>query len=204
MLSASLRKFRISLIVMSCAIAAANAAARDLPQGEREAALKAYPCERVVVTVKALNQDRSIQPPALKVDKATLSCDEYPPVARRLREEGTVKIFATILADGRVANAVVTETSGSQWLDRGAFSLIQATNKMTPASADGKPVATNTEIEVSYEILRGAPPGIYDPGPSLRAIASDPPGPRHERFNSAAYDLSLCTPWGTVKSRSCD
>ncbi len=49
----------------------------------------------------------------------------YPPMSRRLREEGVVLLKVNVRADGSVANALVEMRSGSQRLDDAALDVVK-------------------------------------------------------------------------------
>lgn len=49
----------------------------------------------------------------------------YPPMSRRLREEGVVLLKVNVRADGSVANALVEKRSGSQRLDEAALDAVR-------------------------------------------------------------------------------
>ncbi|MES2015305.1 MAG: TonB family protein [Pseudomonadota bacterium] len=61
---------------------------------------------------------------------------DYPPRAARLGEEGTVTLALLIGANGRVADAKVSSSSGSRDLDRAAIAALSLC-KFTPATTNG-------------------------------------------------------------------
>jgi protein TonB len=53
-----------------------------------------------------------------------ITFDDYPPVARRLGEQGTVKVKYLVEADGSVGDCDVMTSSGSQRLDDAACVMV--------------------------------------------------------------------------------
>jgi protein TonB len=64
----------------------------------------------------------------------------YPAAARRMGEEGTVRLDVHIGADGAVLEVRVKQSSGSPALDRAAMDTVRRW-RFIPATVDGQPVA---------------------------------------------------------------
>ena len=64
----------------------------------------------------------------------------YPAMARRLGEEGEVRLDVWVGADGRVRDVRLTRSSGSALLDDAAIEALRAW-QFRPATVDGVPVA---------------------------------------------------------------
>ncbi|MBU6189680.1 MAG: energy transducer TonB [Betaproteobacteria bacterium] len=64
----------------------------------------------------------------------------YPAGARRLREEGDVRLSVHIDEQGRVIEVQVAVSSGSPRLDAAATETVKKW-RFTPASVDGQPTA---------------------------------------------------------------
>lgn len=75
----------------------------------------------------------------------------YPPLSRRLDEEGRVEVAFTIEADGSVADPRVVKSSGFPGLDAAALSSVMMW-QYRPALRDGKPVAVLYRTIVSWKL----------------------------------------------------
>lgn len=76
---------------------------------------------------------------------------QYPPLSRRLSEQGVVRVRFTVTAEGSVSGPTVVKSSGYQRLDDAA---IQCTGRWRyhPAQRDGQPVAVATEANIRYQL----------------------------------------------------
>jgi len=64
---------------------------------------------------------------------------EYPPVSRRLGEQGTAVIEVLVGVDGRVLDAKLLQSSGYDRLDQAALAGAKANYRFIPGTVDGKP-----------------------------------------------------------------
>ncbi|HEY4115250.1 MAG TPA: TonB family protein [Rhizomicrobium sp.] len=78
-------------------------------------------------------------------------CSGYPPAAVRDSTSGMTKLSFTLTAQGTVANAAVTQSSGSQVLDKAALMCVAAW-LYKPATKDGDPVAVPWQASVSWRM----------------------------------------------------
>ncbi len=76
---------------------------------------------------------------------------DYPPVSRRLSEQGRVAIKFTIQEDGSVASVSVEKSSGFPRLDQAAQICVKEWH-YKPATQGGRPIATSTMVEVLYRL----------------------------------------------------
>jgi protein TonB len=83
---------------------------------------------------------------------ATHTIPPYPPLSRRLGEEGTVQLRIAIATDGRVERAIVESTSGSERLDDAAREWVAKHWRYHPATRDGRPVASETQVKVVFNL----------------------------------------------------
>jgi protein TonB len=86
--------------------------------------------------------------PAHKIN--TDSC--YPPISKRLGEEGVVGLQVLVGADGRVMDTKVGKSSGFSRLDAAASECIKAQGRFIPGSADGKPAEAWANVPVRFEL----------------------------------------------------
>ncbi len=64
----------------------------------------------------------------------------YPPIARRLREEGDVRLSVHVDERGQVLAVRLTRSSGSSRLDTAAMETVKKW-RFAPATVDGQPVS---------------------------------------------------------------
>jgi protein TonB len=81
-----------------------------------------------------------------------LSRPQYPREALRLGEEGVVGLNLYITEDGKVAQAQVANTSGSERLDQAAVSHAQRSWKFIPCMQGDKPVACWHQLNFRWKI----------------------------------------------------
>lgn len=83
---------------------------------------------------------------------ATHTTPPYPPLSRRLAEEGTVQLKLAVGTDGKVESAIIEKSSGSQRLDEAARDWVAHHWRYHPATRDGKPVASQTQVKVVFNL----------------------------------------------------
>jgi periplasmic protein TonB len=64
---------------------------------------------------------------------------EYPPVSRRLGEQGSAVIQVLVDIDGRASDAELLQSSGYDRLDQAALAGVKADYRFVPGTVDGKP-----------------------------------------------------------------
>jgi protein TonB len=93
--------------------------------------------------------------PASRVASAigpTHSRPPYPPTARRLNHEGTVRLRLTIGPDGRVRRADIVRSSGWPELDETAAAWVVAHWRYQPALQGGVPVTATAQAAVKFDL----------------------------------------------------
>jgi protein TonB len=78
----------------------------------------------------------TVQP---RIDLAHSSQPEYPPQSRRLGEQGSLVLQVLVDASGRVTDAKLVQSSGSDRLDQAALRGVKANYRFVPGTVDGKP-----------------------------------------------------------------
>jgi len=76
----------------------------------------------------------------------------YPAVARRRGWEGTVLLELQVLADGRVAEVTISESSGHEVLDEAAARAVRRW-RFEPALHFGKPTASTVRVPIRFRLL---------------------------------------------------
>ena len=93
-----------------------------------------------------------IAPTAVVSLAGTHSTPPYPPLSRRLGEEGVVGLRILIGDDGRVSNVAVVKSSGVERLDDAAKEWVLANWRYRAATRDGKPIASETQAVVVFNL----------------------------------------------------
>lgn len=109
------------------------------------------------------------------------SVDDYPSAALRAGDEGIVRFSLTVGPDGRVADCIVTESSGSAALDATTCRILRSRARYLPArDASGRPANGSDSGAVSWLLPEPAP----EPVPPPQAPALPDPGyPRPQGAN---------------------
>ena len=94
----------------------------------------------------------AIAPTTAKSIAGTHTTPPYPPLARRLGEEGIVQLRLVIDANGTIAKTTLEKSSGSERLDEAAITWVQRHWRYHPATRDGKPVASQTQVNVVFNL----------------------------------------------------
>jgi|HubBroStandDraft_6_1064221.scaffolds.fasta_scaffold588966_2 TonB family protein len=82
----------------------------------------------------------------------THTTPDYPPIAARLSEEGSVRLALSIDAQGYVTDATVITSSGYDALDRAAVGWVRAHWRYAPALKDGVPIPASTSAVVTFRL----------------------------------------------------
>lgn len=77
----------------------------------------------------------------------------YPPIARRLSEQGTTLMEVTITTQGNVGNCTIARSSSSDRLDQAACDFVKQHWRWTPPTRAGKPVSAKTRVSVTWTLL---------------------------------------------------
>ncbi len=73
-----------------------------------------------------------------RLDGAHSHEPEYPPVSRRLGEQGTVILQVLVDAEGRAIEAKIVQSSGFPRLDQAAIAGVKDDYRFVPGTLDGK------------------------------------------------------------------
>ncbi len=77
----------------------------------------------------------------------------YPPLSRRLNEQGTVLLDVQVLTDGRVGDIRVGRSSGHDRLDQAALQAVKRW-KFTPATRGGIAVAARYKLPIEFNLSK--------------------------------------------------
>ncbi len=116
-------------------------------------------------TVESGGDTVSIDPPTLppstahtpvrvgaQIDLVHSARPDYPPAARRLGKEGTVRVAVHVGAQGNVLDVALSQSSGSAILDDAAMSGIKRHYRFNAGLMDGAPTDMWTEVAVTFRL----------------------------------------------------
>jgi protein TonB len=83
---------------------------------------------------------------------ATHTIPEYPAVATRLGEQGSVRLSIKVDENGTVTEASVLTSSGHDVLDSAAIAWVKAHWKYKPALRNGIPIAVTAQAIVTFRL----------------------------------------------------
>lgn len=86
------------------------------------------------------------------IDLAASHPPEYPPVSRRLGEEGTVVLEVMVGADGRANDVKVVQSSGFPRLDQAAIDGVKGNYRFAPGTLDGKPQSMRYTFKFTWKL----------------------------------------------------
>jgi len=92
--------------------------------------------------------------------------EDYPPGGLALGEQGDTVLNIVIHDDGTVSEAQVAKSSGFADLDNAAVKIVQERFRYTPATQDGKPVAAQWTVKVSWRLQDAAIAYVMDMPPA--------------------------------------
>ena len=102
------------------------------------------------------------------------SMDDYPAAALRANDQGTTGFRLTISPSGRVADCVITMSSGSAALDEATCRILRSRARYTPArDLNGNPAMGTDNGRVTWRLPVEAPP----PDAALPIVPDDDPYP---------------------------
>jgi protein TonB len=100
--------------------------------------------------------ERPVPPPIVvtpaRAIMATHTIPDYPPVSRRLAEQGTLRLRLTIGIDGTVEDARVEVSSGHERLDNAAVQWVKAHWRYEPAMQGPKAISSAATAEVTFRL----------------------------------------------------
>lgn len=131
------------------------------PQVERVLPTEQTPEPVIQIAPDPSAQTIQVQPqqqPAQAVDASALGLTNthttppYPPMARRLGQQGTVILSITVAADGSVSAAQIATSSGIPELDQAALEWVKGHWRYKPAMQGGVAVPSTTQAAVKFDL----------------------------------------------------
>jgi protein TonB len=100
--------------------------------------------------------ERPVPPPVIltpaRAIMTTHTIPDYPPLSRRLGEQGTLRLHLAIGTDGTVEAARIEVSSGHQRLDNAAVEWVKAHWRYEPALQGVKPIPSTATAEVTFRL----------------------------------------------------
>jgi len=87
----------------------------------------------------------------------THTLPRYPPISERVGETGTTKMIVAITPQGRAADCRITQSSGSDRLDRAACAHVTDQWRWKPFSRDSAAPAPRTGVTIVWKLLKPTP-----------------------------------------------
>lgn len=91
-------------------------------------------------------------PTSAEAVAGTHTTPPYPLIARRLSEQGTVRLKIALSDAGAVLGVEVVRSSGHQSLDEAAVSWVKSHWRWRPATRAGTPVASTTIADIVFDL----------------------------------------------------
>ena len=76
---------------------------------------------------------------------------DYPPLSRRLNEEGRVLMRVLVSADGSAEDVRVTKSSGSERLDNAAVDAVKRW-RFVPATRNNQPLSAYVLVPIKFSL----------------------------------------------------
>jgi TonB family protein len=93
----------------------------------------------------------SITPQIRDDDELKAGLDNYPPLSRKLHQEGDCVVRVTVESNGTPSNVNVTKSTGYAPLDKACLSAVQQAH-FVPARQEGKTLAASTDININWRL----------------------------------------------------
>lgn len=77
---------------------------------------------------------------------------QYPRMAEKAEVEGTVTVSFTVLPNGSIIGARVSQSSGNEWLDKAAVQAVNATSGALPFPADIHKARWDFVLKVNFKL----------------------------------------------------
>ncbi len=129
------------------------------PEISVETTVAAPPTAITTVTNKAPVAPAPVAPPAPpkvgtppKIGKIPSSESVYPPISKRLGEEGTVTVQMLVGTDGRVADCKIAKSSGYDRLDNAACNAARSVTQVAGTTADGQPMQAWLSFNMRFQL----------------------------------------------------
>jgi TonB family protein len=93
----------------------------------------------------------SITPQIRDDDHLKVGPEDYPPISRKLHQEGDCVVHVDVAKDGTPSNINLTKPTGYEPLDQACLSAIQQA-RFIPGHEGRTPIAASTDINISWRL----------------------------------------------------
>ena len=110
------------------------------------------------VVPPVVERQATLEPPPLityspaRAIIATHTTPDYPPLARRLGQQGTLRLKLVVNEEGRVSDEVVVNSSGSSYLDTAAVEWVKQHWRYEPAKQGTRAVRAEVPAVVTFKL----------------------------------------------------
>lgn len=118
-------------------------------------AVPVSPAPAVPAVTPEIPAKAAVAPTAASGIAGTHTTPPYPNLARKLGEQGTVKLRIALDARGAVTGVTVLDSSGHARLDDAAVDWVKAHWRYRPATRDGAPVPSTAVANVVFDLRNG-------------------------------------------------
>ena len=96
-------------------------------------------------------EEEKVEPPRFGVSYLNNPAPDYPPISRRLGEEGRVLMKVLVSADGAAENVAIEKSSGSERLDNAAIQAVKRW-KFIPAKKNNEALSAYVIVPVKFSL----------------------------------------------------
>ncbi len=127
---------------------------------------------------------------------------DYPIGALAAHEEGRVVLDLSVSPNGIISDARVVTSTGSEELDRASIRVAKGKWRLAPAMQNGRPVASNTQIEANWSLpLTAVTQNYFDVPDSQGATMALPSGPYGAQYSDYPPAAAAARAQGVVGVR---
>jgi protein TonB len=94
----------------------------------------------------------SVPDDPLRPIMSTHTLPPYPPIAKRLNEQGTTLMELALTPRGNVSECNILKSSSSQRLDEAGCDFVKSHWRWQPPTRAGKPVAVRTHVSIKWDL----------------------------------------------------
>ena len=103
--------------------------------------------------VEDVAKNEEIVPPRFGVSYLSNPAPDYPPMSRRIGEEGRVLMKVLVTAEGSAAQVEIEKTSGSERLDKAAMAAVKQW-RFIPAKKNNQPLSAYVLVPIKFALDR--------------------------------------------------
>jgi len=110
------------------------------------------PVQRVAAPAPVVNNAAAEAAYRQKLQSLIAARKQYPRMAEKAEVEGTVTVSFTVLPNGTITSARVSQSSGNDWLDKAAVQAVNATSGALPFPAGIHKTQWDFALKVNFKL----------------------------------------------------